>query len=73
MIWIFMNLFFCFFLSSQFFFLFDKYLTVSWYFSMLTGSFVGSTSNQSTGYRVLELARLKVPVVVFSPVHSVSL
>lgn len=54
-----------FFFSSQFS-LFDKYLTVSWHFSMLMGSSVYSTSSPSTGSGALESVRLKVPVVFFS-------
>lgn len=61
-----------FFFPSQFS-LFEKYLTVSWHFSTLTGSYVCSTSGLSTGYAALKSVRLKVPVVFFSPDHSVSL
>lgn len=62
MIWILMNrFFFKLLLSSLFFSLLYKYLTVS----MLTGSFVGSTLNQSTGCSELESVQLKVPVVFF--------
>lgn len=51
MIWIFMGV------------RYHQYLRVSWHFSMLTGSFVCSTSHLSTGYGPLEFVRLKVPAV----------
>lgn len=52
---------------------FDKHPTVFWHFSMLTGSFVCSTSNLSTGYEVLESVPVVFFIFFFSPDHLVSL